>query len=386
MRKEKYITERKSARTGKVSLRVMIQYTDEYGDRVSYNAGTVRVEDYATPGEAMKAAKFLRDEALNKIRRNTIVKHTLTVDELFGQLRELNAWSLGTYEHRKKQYELLVPEKMRHKPIDKIVPAEIQTSINEYAETHSSEYVRKAVALWRLIYKAAALNGIAVYDATNLITRPKGKAPVKHREIVISTDDLHRFLDWLSEYRPKEAKAKCARDTLLALIPIQYYTGCRPGEGLALTVDSISFTREMIYIDKTVGSSTTAFRQIVPTKTAKSKRSVPMPHELMELLQSLVDDAKAEGRTLLLPFVDGLPWSTTYLSARVAELAGYCGIKFNLYMLRHMFSRDMIKSNVNPKVVQDLMGHTTFNMSMYYAYTTEDDRVEAINSRKDKMA
>lgn len=55
--------------------------------------------------------------------------------------------------------------------------------------------------------------------------------------------------------------------------------------------------------------------------------------------------------------------------------------EFN-YRLRHAFSADLFRSGTNPKVIQTLLGHESENMSLYYAYTTESERLDAVNKRK----
>jgi integrase len=45
------------------------------------------------------------------------------------------------------------------------------------------------------------------------------------------------------------------------------------------------------------------------------------------------------------------------------------------------FSTKMFNEKVNFRIVQDLMGHTSQAMSLYYSRSSENDRLNAIDNR-----
>ena len=55
-----------------------------------------------------------------------------------------------------------------------------------------------------------------------------------------------------------------------------------------------------------------------------------------------------------------------------------------MYQLRHQFSTDLLRSDVDPRTVQELMGHEHFTMSIDYARSDDAAKRDAINARKAK--
>ena len=89
---------------------------------------------------------------------------------------------------------------------------------------------------------------------------------------------------------------------------------------------------------------------------------------------------------LLLADIDGKPFDIDLVCTLIVNVSRKCKSKysftFNQYKLRHLFSKDLFEANVNPKVIQALMRHANENMSLYYAYTTDEDKAKAIENRK----
>ena len=57
------------------------------------------------------------------------------------------------------------------------------------------------------------------------------------------------------------------------------------------------------------------------------------------------------------------------------------GVNVTLYMLRHKFSTDLLKT-ADLRTVQDLMGHESGAMTLSYARSSDEDRKKAIAGRK----
>ena len=72
--------------------------------------------------------------------------------------------------------------------------------------------------------------------------------------------------------------------------------------------------------------------------------------------------------------------STDYFSNFIRMISKKSGIEFRSYMLRHKFATDLQKTET-PRTVQDLLGHASFQMSVEYARSTEEERQEAVKNR-----
>ena len=79
---------------------------------------------------------------------------------------------------------------------------------------------------------------------------------------------------------------------------------------------------------------------------------------------------------------DGKPYEISAVSNQISLVSKKCGIKFNAYMLRHLFSTTLYREGVNQAVIRDLMGHTSSSMTLGYANTSEEDRKKAIKKIK----
>ena len=47
----------------------------------------------------------------------------------------------------------------------------------------------------------------------------------------------------------------------------------------------------------------------------------------------------------------------------------------------NLFSTDLLMNGVDPKTHQELMGHSTYNMSLYYANSNEEQKKKAVENR-----
>ena len=75
---------------------------------------------------------------------------------------------------------------------------------------------------------------------------------------------------------------------------------------------------------------------------------------------------------------NGKLYKTDFVSNYISIVAKKNKIKFNAYMLRYLFSNDLIKSNINLRTIQELMGHSSSSMAL----ATDEDKKEAIDHRK----
>ena len=160
-----------------------------------------------------------------------------------------------------------------------------------------------------------------------------------------------------------------------------YYTGMRPAEVLALYSEDIS--DEFISVYKSIGSNNTEPLAVITPKTKQSIRKIPVHPNLVPYLHQLKQE---QSTTPLLTELDGSLIDSNTVSYFICKLASRLGITFNMYMLRHNMATDLIADSVSPRTVQDILGHASFNMSLTYARSTEEQQAEAIHARFDKKS
>ena len=204
--------------------------------------------------------------------------------------------------------------------------------------------------------------------------------PIKHRKKETSYAEFLLFIDALHEYAEHSTRSnKQVFKDIETLLWLMYYTGARIAEILAVNATDWDKEKHLLHINKSVGATSQATRQIITTKTPQSVRDIPLTDQAEMVLADLVSRSHSEP---LLASPDGLPYEIDYISNIIANISRASGITFNAYMLRHLFSTELFRAGTDPAVIRDLMGHTSRSMSLDYAKSSFADRTEAIRRRK----
>ncbi len=373
MKKEKYIRVTKNASGNKIIRIEIAAYGQTY-------RRTLNLKDFNSEREALEFAKMLRDENLNEMRKGYTVAGYKTVGEIYQESKSLYSARLKTLKRHDHFYNKGIRQ-YENVSIEKLTSADIQKSINQYAKDHTREQTRHLLAVWRLIYKTAVMMNLSIPDRTVPVTVPDCK-PDQPRKKEISAADLDTFLEVLEKYNARTDEGFYNSKCIYYAIQIMRYCGLRPAETLALTKNDIFINQSgsgYISINKAVRSTAGSMIEISNTKTKGSNRLVPIPAELGEILKECLNWSKYE---LIFADYHGNLQSIDTVSDYVHRVSKKAGVQFNLYMLRHQFSTDLFTSGTNPAVIRDLMGHTSSSMSLDYAVSSEEDRIQALDKRK----
>ena len=363
MKKEKYISKR------------IRKTTTSWVVKIPYYIGTERrtyeraFSEADFGDHARQMAIYHRNEKLAEFQRGNVPQTAPTVRECFAR-------SLALFPRRaktRKQHEYYMRQigEIADTPIDMIRASDVQMSLNRYAETHTHDMTAKLLGVWRLIFKAAALDEIKVTDKTIGVTVPKDRHPVQKRKMTITPEEFAAFCEALLNYNAWDEVGAQTSRTVWEVLQVMYYTGIRPAEAFALTDADVDLEKGLISINKAVGGSSSGKPEIVPPKTSNAVRSVPIPAPLAAILP------KRQGFLFL---INGELIDTDYFTNYLHRISKKCGIEFRSYMLRHLFATDLQKTQP-PRTVQDLLGHASFQMSVDYARSTEEERKKAVESR-----
>lgn len=190
-----------------------------------------------------------------------------------------------------------------------------------------------------------------------------------------------------------EARAlleSAATDPLLALYVTALHTGMRLGELLGVTWDAIDWSRGIIEVRGTLHRTGPSQYELAPTKTAGSRRAVPISPTLAEALRQ--HRARELERLMALGygrddmgyvFTDrwGHPiyWGhvTDRLLRPLCRAAGIREIRF--HDLRHTAATLMLQRGVPLHIVAQILGHTnpTTTLSVY-AHVLPGDATAAV--------
>ena len=356
-----------------ITLQIILRYGDTK-NRKSFTK-TIKVSDYPSKKDAYAVARMIRDKARIDISVGRVIENsTPNVKWFFDKELELSGFSIKTKSKHRTLYNNSIVQ-FADIPLDKIKTSDIQKSIIEFAENHSNDRIQRLISVWRAIYHTASMLEYEITDKTIALKNVKSKFVSIPRSTSTDLETFAQFCDELLKYNSKDGKpCKMSQDAWY-MLQIMRWTGCRTAEVLALNYDDFNKENKTLYINKSVGSTGTETRQIITTKTTKSIRYVPCTDELIAILNSL--RAYSSSSPMIIA-QDGKPYEIDIISNHISLVSKKCGIKFNAYMMRHLFSTTLYREGVNQAVIRDLMGHASSTMTLGYANTSEDDRKKAI--------
>lgn len=369
------ITEIKG-KTG-VSLKIAIRYGTRQ-NRKSFTR-TIRVSDYPDRRSAYAAARMIRDKARLDIANNIAIAGVCpTVQEFYDMHLDMAGFSLKTKKKHLSIYKNAMIQ-FADTPLNKITSADIQRSLVAYSVNHSQDAIKRVISVWRQLFQTATMSGYDISDKTLALKPVKSKLISIPKNTATDFETFIAFSDELLKYNDIDGVAcKHSRD-IWFMLWIMYYSGCRTAEVLALSRDDYDPEGHILHITKSVGSTGTETRQIVPTKTAGSVRDIPCVPDLDKIMIMLLEYSSTSP---LLADTDGLPYEIDYVSNYIRLVCKKSGLRFNAYMLRHLFSSSLFSSGASSAVIRDLMGHTSSTMSLSYANTSKDELLEALKNRK----
>lgn len=397
MRKEKYIVERYSSKSGKkkelISLQVCIHFNNN-GERKCLT-NRFRLADYDTPTDAMNAAKAWRDYMLIEIsKHNDMEKYLpcdMTVNDINSYIDEYHKRSKTTMIMHDKLFKKYIKPEYGNKKIVDITKADIYNSLNSCADHCTKMYVRNLKTAWRYIIDIAVQKNILSRNIVDDIVTPKSKR-VTERSCVeqnISEEDFEKFCEAFYEYGhylPDEVDKLYNRDMCLRLIKLLRITGLRSQEARALRKANIEVLKKedgtkygYVYVTSSVGSTLEETDIITATKTPQSRRIIPVFGDGVGLLEEIVAKANTE---FVFAKYNGNLLTTTEFSDYLNRVSKACGIKVYATLLRKSFAADLYRNGVNPVVTKKLMGHESENMSLnWYATVSDKEVFETMENR-----
>ncbi|NTX15503.1 site-specific integrase [Myxococcus sp. CA056] len=159
-----------------------------------------------------------------------------------------------------------------------------------------------------------------------------------------------------------------------AVLFVAIKAGLRQGELIGLQWNDLDLPRSMLHVRRSI------WRGVEGLPKGGRERSVELP-------ASVVDALKAH-RHLRGRFVfcqeDGQPLTKGKMSAPLLRALRAAGItravgQIGWHDLRHTYGSHLAMRGVPLKVIQELMGHATIEMTMRYAHLSPDARRDAVN-------
>jgi integrase len=183
----------------------------------------------------------------------------------------------------------------------------------------------------------------------------------------------------MQAFSPEEATrflTAAAEDAHVTVFAFALSTGMRPEEYLALKWSDLDLLKGAAMVQRTLIWRKGGEWYYGEPKTARSRRTVPLPASTISALQEhkrkqaaqrlkLGADylnnelvfARPDGRPILLRTLDRLHFKPTLRRAKLSE-------SFRLYDLRHSCATLLLAANEHPKVVSERLGHANIILTL----------------------
>ncbi len=222
----------------------------------------------------------------------------------------------------------------------------------------SSRTIQYVHTVIRKMLADAVKRGHLTRNVADLIERPKAR---KTEMRVWTAEHLRAFLKHVSEER------------LYALWLIAATSGMRRGELAGLRWVDVDLEAGRCSIQQALVSTYQRATVSAP-KTPKSRRSIPLPAETVAALKSwharqgqerLKLGEGYEGQGLVFTREDGSPMRPDLLTDSFERYITKAGLpKIRLHDLRHTFATLALQAGEHPKVVSEILGHSSISITL----------------------
>lgn len=303
----------------------------------------------------------------------------------------------STLEGYDRNYRVHIEDKLGQLLLKDIKSALIQSFINQLDKSGmASGTIRNILMLLSNMFDFAMQEDLIIKNPCLNMQIPMKPKKVKK---VLSKNEEILFM--------RESKLKSSYYSI-------YYTalatGMRVNEILGLTWDDIDFKESMLSINRTLVFVNGKFALQTP-KTLKSKRVIPMNSKLKTLLANHKrnqNNLKMEhperwepydmmyANNLIFTTKNGKPVNYLDLNKGIKRILGNINRKesiqakeekrepilienFTMHSLRHTFATKCFELGIEPKIVQEILGHSNISMTMnIYTHPSEAIKKAAI--------
>lgn len=225
-------------------------------------------------------------------------------------------------------------------------PSEVQTWVTDRAQRMAPRTLRILVTLVQAAFNAAVLDHLVPASPFQRIVLPRVE---RERVVPLTVKQVTSVAAMVgARYR--------------AMVITQAGLGLRIGELLALRVQDVDFLRRTVRIEHQVDRKT---REFVPPKTARSRRSVPLPDVVSLALAEHMRVYPSAVNGLLFHTRDGLPyWHDWYGNKVFVKAALKAGLPKGTtsHDLRHHYTSVLLAAGESVIAVAERLGHDNANL------------------------
>lgn len=265
----------------------------------------------------------------------------------------------ATFRGYEANVRLHIKPVLGHVPLVRLSPTDVQAFLNlKRQEGLAPRTVQYAHATLRRALTIALRWG---YVTRNVATLVEPVAVQREPVVPLTVEEALRLLE------------AAAQDRLGAFYTVAVAVGLRPSEALGLRWEDVDLDGGVLRVRHALERRDGEFVLKEP-KSRTSRRAVALPsvcldalraHRRHQLEERLAAGPLWEDWGLVFATPTGGPVSRTVVSHRFARLQREAGVPHHrLYDCRHTAASLLLAQNVHPRVVMEVLGHSSFALTM----------------------
>jgi integrase len=310
-------------------------------------------------GETRREVAKKLGEALDEDHRGSIHSSVSLGDFLKGWLADSVHGSVGprTFERYEQVVRLHIEPALGRTKLVDLSPLQVQRLYRAKLEgglsPRSVQYVH--VTLHKALQQAVSW-GYVNRNVTALVKAPRSK---KDEVNPLSLEQIQKLLSSLGTDQDR------------ALFTLAVTTGLRRGEMLALRWEDVDLEAQVLRVKRSLSETNegTSERGLVFTvpKTTKGKRSIALtPHAVSLLDKYRQGSIGVKPADLVFPNPEGEPMRPRSLTQHFKRVSERCSLPatLRLHDLRHTAATLLLSKGIHPKIVQEILGHSTISITL----------------------
>jgi len=244
--------------------------------------------------------------------------------------------------------------------LEDLKPAHVERLLNSLSN-YSASRKKKVLYLLKAILRSAVDNRYCTRNVAENIKLEK--APQREVEI-FTRDEIRKILEHAEEH------------PFGYVIKLLLLTGLRRGEVLALQWNDVDLDNRVIRVRRSV-RRVEGGQEINNTTKSKRERVIPISDELAGLLQGIPH------QSLFVVHEEGKPLTLDQFNARYKSFFKGLDVPYRTpHKFRHSFASYLLKSGVDLRTVQVLLGHAQIGTTQIYTHVDVEGLQEKIRKLK----
>ena len=342
-----------------------------------------------------EARNWLEDARYEDKHNDFFIETDMTVDAWFDywQKNIVSDRAPNTRRNHRERYKFNIQPVVGTMLLSEVKPMHCKMILNRMEETYAGGTILQTYIAMGSMFRAAVDNDLIRKHPMDGI---RFSAPVKEKDNI-------RFLTVEEQKRFLQTARRSHNYYQYALI---LETGLRTGELIGLTWDVVDLEKKTLTVNKTLEyRHKQKYWRAGPPKTAHSYRTIPLTERAVEILKTVQEmrpmrkeskllDQELEFKDLRsgrkkklvmkdLVFINwrtGEPAKNSSYDTHLYKLCEEAGIEpFCMHALRHTYATRAIESGMQPKVLQQLLGHASIKTTMdTYVHVTDETLAKGI--------